>query len=446
MTFRMKSLQSRIILFHVFAIILATVAVPVANYIVINRSTDLFEARILRAHATDIARYLGRDGRGSWYLALPSDLDTLYSHGLEGLSYAVKDDNGRRLLSSGPRSDALLIPRRNGLAEISHDNVELYGLTVNDARSGLWITVAQNVQHPDVIFDDIVSYYLSRIGWFTVAILALLLVIDIVIIRGGLAPVVQASNIASAIDPKRTDIRLPASEMPRELLPLIQAINEALDRLEVGIKLQKEFTADAAHELRTPLAVLRARIESLPDQRAMSDLKDDIDIMTHVVTQLLEMAELEDATIKLDERVDLRAISADVVGLVADVAIAQDKEVALTGQSGCVWVRGNGGMIYRAVRNLVDNAIKYTASGTEITVDVDVDGTVQVLDRGPGVPASQREMMFQRFWRGRLEGSGGAGLGLAIVSRIAELHGAKIQVLDRPGGGTIFAIGFTPIS
>lgn len=446
MTFRMKSLQSRIILFHVFAIILATVAVPVANYIVINRSTDLFEARILRAHATDIARHLGRDGRGSWHLALPSDLDTLYSHGLEGLSYAVKDDNGRRLLSSGPRSDALLIPRRNGLAEISHDNVELYGLTVNDARSGLWITVAQNVQHPDVIFDDIVSYYLSRIGWFTVAILALLLVIDIVIIRGGLAPVVQASNIASAIDPKRTDIRLPASEMPRELLPLIQAINEALDRLEVGIKLQKEFTADAAHELRTPLAVLRARIESLPDQRAMSDLKDDIDIMTHVVTQLLEMAELEDATIKLDERVDLRAISADVVGLVADVAIAQDKEVALTGQSGCVWVRGNGGMIYRAVRNLVDNAIKYTASGTEITVDVDVDGTVQVLDRGPGVPASQREMMFQRFWRGRLEGSGGAGLGLAIVSRIAELHGAKIQVLDRPGGGTIFAIGFTPIS
>ena len=441
----MKSLQSRIILFHVFAIVLATVAVPVANYVVINRSTDLFETRTLRAHAADIARHLGRDSRGSWHLALPSDLNTLYSHGLEGLSYAVKDDNARMLLSSGPQSDALLIPRRNGLAEISHDNVELYGLTVNDARSGLWITVAQNVQHPDVIFDDIVSYYLSRIGWFTVAILALLLVIDIVIIRGGLAPVIQASNIASAIDPKRTDIRLPTAEMPRELLPLIQAINEALDRLEAGIKLQKEFTADAAHELRTPLAVLRARIESLPDQQAMGDLKADIDIMTHVVAQLLEMAELEDATIKLDERVDLRAISADVVGLVADVAIAQDKEIALTGQPGCVWVRGNGGMIYRAVRNLVDNAIKYAASGTEITVDVDVDGTVQVLDRGPGVPASQREMMFQRFWRGRLDGSGGAGLGLAIVSRIAELHGAKIQVLDRPGGGTIFAIGFTPI-
>ncbi len=99
------------------------------------------------------------------------------------------------------------------------------------------------------------------------AILALLLAVDIVIIRRALHPVVQASAIASAISHKRTDLRLPLTDLPRELVPLIVAVNEALDRLEKGMKLQKEFTADAAHELRTPLAVLRARIDSLPDQK-----------------------------------------------------------------------------------------------------------------------------------------------------------------------------------
>jgi len=433
------SLQSRIILFHLLAIVFATVAVPLANYLVINRSANLFETRILRNHAEQVARYLGRDAQGQWRLALPADLAALYGHGLEGLSYAVKDGSGHLLLSSAKDSDAALVPARPALSEMSRGGAQVYGVAVNDPGSRLWVTVAQNAQYPDVIFDDIVADYLSRIGWFTVAILALLLALDIWIIRRAFQPVVQASRIASAIDPKRADLRLPVKDLPRELMPLIVAVNQALDRLEKGMKLQKEFTADAAHELRTPLAVLRARIDSLPGQTGLAALKSDIEVMSHVVSQLLEIAELENPTLRIDDRVDLYAVSSDVVSMIAGVAIAQGKEVALTGES--VWVKGNGAMIFRAIRNLVDNAIKHTERGSEVIVDVALDGTVRVLDKGPGVPPADRALMVRRFWRARRD-QDGAGLGLSIVSRIAELHGAKLGITDRDGGGAVFSLSF----
>ena len=434
---RISSLQSRIILFHLLAIVLATIAVPLANYLVINRSANLFEARILRSHAEQIAGYLKKDGQGQWRLALPPDLSALYGQGLEGLSYAVRGQDRRLMVISGKDSDAALVAPRPSLSQMSRDGAQVYAVSVD--HDGLSVTVAQNAQYPDVIFDDIMADYLSRIGWFTVAILAILLAVDIVIIRRALHPVVRASRIASAIDPKRTDLRLPLAGLPRELLPLIIAVNEALDRLEKGMRLQQEFTADAAHELRTPLAVLRARVDSLPEQKGLGALKSDIDVMSHVVSQLLEIAELENAGLRIDDRVDLYTVAADVVSMIAGVAIAQGKEVALTGES--VLVRGNQAMIFRAIRNLADNAIKHTESGSEVIVDVREDGTVRVLDKGPGVPQAERALMVRRFWRARRD-QDGAGLGLSIVSRIAELHGAKLGISDRDGGGAVFSLSF----
>jgi signal transduction histidine kinase len=434
---RISSLQSRIILFHLLAIALATIAVPLANYLVINRSANLFEGRILRSHAEQIAFYLKKDAQGQWRLALPPDLSALYGQGLEGLSYAVRRQDGRLMVISGKDSDAARIAPRSNLSQMSRDGAQVYAVSVN--HDGLSVTVAQNAQYPDVIFDDIMADYLSRIGWFTVAILALLLAVDIVIIRRALHPVVRASRIAAAIDPKRTDLRLPLAGLPRELLPLIVAVNEALDRLEKGMRLQQEFTADAAHELRTPLAVLRARVDSLPDQKGLGALKSDIDVMGHVVSQLLEIAELENAGLRIDDRVDLYAVAADVVSMIAGVAIAQGKEVALIG--GPVLVRGNEAMIFRAIRNLADNAIKHTESGSEVIVDVREDGTVRVLDKGPGVPPAERALMVRRFWRARRD-QDGAGLGLSIVSRIAELHGTKLGISDRDGGGAVFSLSF----
>jgi signal transduction histidine kinase len=440
-----NSLQSRIVLFHVIAIILAAAAVPTVDYIVIDRSTTLFEARTLHAHAETIARYLQQTPSGQWTLNLPADLKTLYSHRLDGLSFRISDGLDRTLFSAGDIHEAGAVPLMEGpLFHLSQNVGEIYGIASKKRvnASEAWVVVVQNTQHPDVIFDDIVSYYLSRVGWLTIFILALVLIADIIVIRKVLAPVIDASRIASMINPKRTDIRLPTAGLPAELLPLITATNDALGRLDKGIRLQREFTADAAHELRTPLAVLRARLDAMPGSDMIAEAKRDADAMASAVGQLLDMADLEDVDLGIDDDVDLKEVATNLVGLMAPIAIAQGKELALTLCEEPVIVLGNGTMAFRAVRNLVDNAIKFTPTGSCVDVAVDSNGAVFIKDRGPGIPPEERDLVFQRFWRAQRDNVEGVGLGLAIVDRIAELIGLGITIADRPGGGASFKLQF----
>lgn len=136
---------------------------------------------------------------------------------------------------------------------------------------------------------------------------------------------------ASNIGPARTDIRLPTEQIPREIMPLVTAVNQALDRLEDGFRVQRQFTADAAHQLRTPLAILRTRIETLGDGAARQALHADVDGMSRIVAQLLEIAELDTLVLDPGETADLRDVCAEVVGAIAPFAIAQRKDIALRG-------------------------------------------------------------------------------------------------------------------
>jgi signal transduction histidine kinase len=443
----LSSLQSRIAFFHLLAMAIAAILVPLSNYLVINKYANQFEARTLRDHATIISQYISKTPAG-WQLNLPPDIKSLYAHGLDGLSYAVADDGGRTLISSGQAADARLVSdTAEKLRKYSDGGIVFYGLAIRHgvAPDTVWIRVAQNIQHPDVIFDDIVAGYLGQIGWFTVAILALLLAVDIVVIRKALAPVLRSSRVASAIDPRRTDLRLSETGLPSELLPLIVAMNQALDRLDKGIKLQREFTADAAHELRTPLAVLRARLDMMPDQLAVGPVKADLEVMSHVVNQLMEIAEIESTGIALAGRVDLSAVSENVVAMLAEMTVRQGKDIALLGAEKPVLVKGDANTIFRAISNLVDNAIKYTAPGSTVELEVRPNGSVLVSDRGPGISEEEHELIFRRFWRADRNLATGSGLGLAIVSRIAEIHYGAITVANRPEGGAVFTLFIPPI-
>jgi len=117
-----------------------------------------------------------------------------------------------------------------------------------------------------VLIDDIVAEFITRVGWITAPILLLLLVIDVVIFRRALRPIIAASALAERIGPARTELRLPEEGMPQEVVPLVHAVNQALDRLEEGFRGQRERTADDAHELRTPLAILRTQIDMISDR------------------------------------------------------------------------------------------------------------------------------------------------------------------------------------
>jgi signal transduction histidine kinase len=180
----------------------------------------------------------------------------------------------------------------------------------------------------------------------------------------------------------------------------------------------------------------------MADREGLDALKADILAMTHVVNQLMEMAEVEGNNSPPTTTVDLHAVSAEVADMMAEFAIRQDRSIALTGANGPVWVRGDGAMIFRAVRNLAENAIKHTAPGTVVELQVEDDGSVAVMDRGPGVPEKDRAMIFRRFWRADRNPTQGAGLGLAIVAKIAEIHAGMVTVASRPGGGAVFKLQF----
>jgi signal transduction histidine kinase len=420
-----KSIISRIISLHVIAIGLTSIVMPLALYWLLSSTASDLQHRALRDHADTLARYLKMGRDGTWTLALPAGLQELYSEAYGRYGYAVLDAQGGVLFSSlDNHSPIFPADRRAGqpaFLQTRLGNAVIDGASIPEQVGDrtFWIQVAQDLEHRDVLIDDIVAEFFPRVGWITIPILLLLLVIDILIFRRALEPVWRASKTAQTIGP-------------------------ALDRLEQGFRTQREFTADAAHELRTPLTVLRARVDTLDNPVVREALREDIAGMSRIVSQLLDIAELESFVVDPAEKADLHSICAEVAAFIAPLALAQGKTIALTGTRGPVWIKGNPETLFRAIRNLAENAINHTPQGTLVEIDVAENGTVRVLDDGPGIPENEREVIFRRFWRRDRRRPGSAGLGLSIVSRIVEAHAGSITVENRTEGGAAFALHFAP--
>lgn len=247
------------------------------------------------------------------------------------------------------------------------------------------------------------------------------------------------SRDAGALDP------LPATELPEEVSPLVNELNDLLARLGRALSVQRDFVADAAHELRTPLAALRLQMQLA--ERAASDaergeafvaLRGGLERATRVVEQLLTLARQEpDGAPQKHEVVDLAALARSVV---ADRSLlAEAKAVDLgVADAAALTVHGDPDALRIALSNLVDNALRHTPRGGRVDVGVRRDGDralLEVVDDGPGIPAAERERVFDRFYR-RADAaeSGGGGLGLAIVRGIAQRHGATVTLEDGPAG------------
>jgi len=443
-----KSIFSRIIFLHVIALVITAIFMPLVLYYFFKWAANDLHDQAMRDQADLVAHYLVLRPDGTWTLDLPPALQDVYSQAVGRYAYAVLDDSGRVLFSSLKDRSPIFSadPRSSDVAylETRRGNAAVSGVSLVKEMDGrrAWVQVGEDLAHRDVIIDDIVADFFKRVGWITLPMLLLLLAIDIVIFRRALRPLLNASEMAKKISPNRTDVRLPPEEIPKEILPLVQAVNQALDRLEAGFRMQREFTADAAHELRTPLTILRSRVDTLADRGVSKALHQDIEGMARIISQLLDIAELESFSIDPYEKADLRTICAEVAEFAAPLALAKGKNIALSGSDAPVWVNGNPEMLSRAIRNLVENAINYAPPGTTVEIVVESGGMVRVLDEGPGIKEEERELIFQRFWRRDRRRTGNAGLGLSIVQRIADTHAATISVENRPTGGANFSLSF----
>lgn len=239
---------------------------------------------------------------------------------------------------------------------------------------------------------------------------------------------------AASILPQEPERRLDAAKAPRELLPLVRGFNAALDRLAAELGRRKRFIADAAHEIRTPLAVVALRVEALEDESAKQELRRGLGRLVHLVSQMLDVERL---SLSGRERspVDLAAVARDVVADLAPTAIKSGYDLSLEAPDEPVEVVGEEQAIARALTNLISNAVEHGGGRGQIIVSVSERRTIEVADEGPGVPRSLQPRLFEPFSRGSSTGEG-CGLGLHLTREILRAHGGEVRLMPGRSGAT----------
>ena len=248
---------------------------------------------------------------------------------------------------------------------------------------------------------------------------------------------------------------LPVEQTPQEVRPLIRAMNELLERLSLALASQQRFIADAAHQLRTPIAGLKTQTElalkQTPSGEAhgtLRQLRSATEQATHLVNQLLSLARAEPPAgrVQSTERIDLETLARGATTEWVPHAIERNVDLGFDDDSQAAYVEGDPFLLREMLNNLLDNAVRYTQPGGQVTVRVTHSAgraTLTVEDNGPGIPEAERARVFERFYRVLGTGAEGCGLGLAIVREIAQSHAAEVELTPAAGGtGTIVRIVF----
>jgi two-component system sensor histidine kinase QseC len=370
--------------------------------------------------------------------------------GKSSLLYQVWPDTKRLcVLRSAGTPEVPLLESAEGFQEMNFRGYRWRALVVPDAATGLWLLLAERDDLRYKIADRVVIAVLTPI---VLGLPVLVLIIWWVVSRG-LRPI---SRLATELENRGagglTAIEL--NDLPRELEVLANSANDLLRRLEASFQREKRFAADAAHELRTPIAAIRVHLQNLvnePDEsgHSLQKLGEGVDRLSHLVEQTLVLNRVApDQYMANFVSLDLYGLAQQVIADLYPQVEAKRQEIQLEGAA--AEIRGDRFGIEMLVLNLVSNAIKYTPASGKIEVGVSrLADRVQlyVMDSGPGIPESEHQRVFERFYRvgGDRHNSGvtGCGLGLSIVQRIVALHGAEIELgSSRFGNGLKVTVSF----
>ena len=379
---------------------------------------------ILRADDTDLVYYQVRGARGE-YLAGEHDLP------------APPDDEKAVDGEVRLREDKI-----NGEdVRVAHTWIRVDVKSDNKAGGQVLVQVAETLEKRKTLATEIVKG--TMVPQFVTLPLAVLLV-WLALVRG-IKPLAQ---LEKRIRARKPDDMSPLDDtaVPEEVAPLVSSINDLLSRLKVSLTTQKRFLADAAHQLKTPLAGLRMQADLAQRETNADELKKSLKHIgkssiraTHTVNQLLALARAEATGRSLPKQsLDLVSIASEVMADSVPRALEKQIDMGYDGPAPgglSTQLEGNPTLLKELVRNLLDNAIAYTPEKGQVTLRLMADSLSGVLvllveDSGPGIPASERELVFQPFYRALGTNVDGSGLGLAIVVEIANQHEAEVSIED----------------
>lgn len=433
---------------RLFAVVLLFAALDVTFVLVTYaRDKEGLGQHLLSLQSEEIAEAVTADDAGLHFRPERLHRERI---GNAALAFAVYDRQGHEVALEGPwdLAHALMPPITSVDSETRRDD-HAWGFVLRGVRrtavggQPIWIVMTVQGKGLRPFWPVIANEMIQHVGLPLLPLVLLLLALNLTVVRRTLAPLTSAAREVEALKPDHIEARLTVPSSPGEVRRLVHAFNAALDRIQSAIAALKDFTADAAHELRTPLAILSMQADTLPPGTAKEKLRDDIAAMTRLVGQMLDMASADTLTHAGGAAVDLAVLGADVVARLTPLALASARNLRFADERPQM-VKGHAEAISRALRNLIENALRYTPQAGVVEVTAGPGPVLSVRDQGPGIPADKRALVLKRFWRGDRSRSDSSGLGLAIASRIAEAHGGCLEIDDAEGGGAVVRLWLGP--
>lgn len=410
----------------------ATAAVPIYRFLSeeLRYETDIID---------DIANAIVMGESGKWQLVMGDDLAEVATGYPDFWFYAL-DSNGHSVqLGVIPDRlptmvEALKTVRSANISGLGPNGDLVALLRRHDGEMGrIWIVAGNG---PEI---GVSSAFGNPVF---VGLLCLLTLVSFFVIppvvRRELRGIDQVALDADKIDFERRGMRLSMELVPDELHSLVRAVNAALQRLDDGIERRHRFIAGAAHELRTPIAILQTRLELMHGGEHHGKLMLDVARLATLANQLLDLERIE-AEFPQFQHTNLVVLAREVAADIAPVVIAAGSTIVFDAETGNVPVLCDPPSLSRALLNLIQNAVNHGGESSTISVTVSSDATVRVADTGPGIPEEYRDVIFEPFGR-VIPLDQGAGLGLALVRNIVARHNGRVTVGDAPGGGALFEI------
>ncbi|MDX3774522.1 ATP-binding protein [Chromatiaceae bacterium AAb-1] len=432
-----RNLALRLISTFVVAVLLLLSVIYLYIYAV---NPDLLIQKIMRKQIDFLAHHITTDTRGiPVSVTLPDDKSWFQMILRDDLKYRVITKDGKVILSS----DNDMTPFDADGTEFSAARSYLY--SSNEHRdyiisrklhtsSGDYLLQAFSSNRILDLFQLTRVEPISHIAIFIALLFFLLITIIVIItIRYMLKPLQVASAIAAGITPQNLQQRLNIDKLPSEVVPLVEAFNSALDRLTYGFQVQQELLATTAHELKTPLSLLRGEIEMSDNLPSRQLLLKDIDQMVRQVHQLLHLAEVREAHNYQFEPAELIEITGEVTNYLARLAATHQVALNLHYPQDIINVRADSSTLFILIKNLIENAITHAPAGSTVDIWINEE-QLQVRDYGTGIAEEHFELLFSKFWRGPARRNEGAGLGLAICREIASMHGWTLSAQNAQPG------------